>query len=69
MSRCHFCKIVFNVSGVPEKMRCVNPRGHTGEHQFGSDNSWRRIVQKVHKAFSRVAVQNTKLLRRTPNSR
>ena len=68
MSRCRFCKIVFNVSGVPERVRCLNTRGHTGEHQFCSDISWRHIVQRVRNAFSRVAVQNTKLLRRTPNS-
>ena len=68
MSKCRFCKIVFNVSGVPEKVRCVYTRGHTGGHEFRSDISWWRIVQRVRNAFSRVAAQNTKLLRRTPNS-
>jgi hypothetical protein len=49
MSKCRFVKTVFNASGVPEKLRCVKSRGHIGEHTFGRETKWQRVVQKLTK--------------------
>lgn len=53
MLRCHFSKTVFNASGVPEKVRCVKSRGHSGGHDFGSENRWQRVVQKLTKLIKK----------------
>ena len=53
MPRCRFSKTAFNPSGVPEKVTCVKPRGHQGDHDFGSENKWQRVMQTLMRAIKR----------------